>query len=106
MSRLHDIITGIRKKHSIIGGGFMRIHRGSTPHETENNSVVSRKQSPKHHRHSAQTSGNSYSPGKNEAAGDVRPLRNHKTFSAPAAPPNERIAPVILLPVRPPISAP
>ena len=73
--------------------------------EIEKSNVVSRKQSPKHHHHSAQTSGNSHSPGKNEAAGDVRPPRNHKTFSAPAAHPNERIA-SDLLPMRPPICAP
>ncbi len=57
--------------------------------ETENNTnVVSRIKSPNHH-HSAQTSGNSHSPGKTEAAGDIQ--RNHKQlFPLRLPPPNEQ----------------
>ncbi len=73
------------------------------PHETENNIVVSRIQSPKHHHHSAQTSGVMHFPGKNEAVGDSISPRNHQqTFSAPTAPPNDK-APGILLSAQPPI---
>lgn len=45
----------------------------------------------------------SSSPRENQAVGDVLPPRNHKqTFSAPAAPPNDK-APGILLPAQLPI---
>ncbi len=59
--------------------------------ETENNIVVSRIHSPKHHHyHSAQTSGSSHSPGKNEAAGEIH-HRNHKQlFPLRLPPPNEQ----------------
>lgn len=77
---------------------------GSIPQETENNSAVSRTQSPKKYHHNAQTSG--HHPGQHTAVGDSLSSRNHKqTFSAPTAAFNKRIA-SDLLPVRPPIFQP
>lgn len=79
----------------VVVQAWHEVHRGSTPHETENNNMVSRTFPQNHYHHSAETSGIHHVPGKNEAVGDITPPRN-QTFSAPAAASNERIAPDLL----------